>query len=68
MFEKIKYESFYEAKKVLNAASKIGRVYGKSKRRLTTYKPKRVYRCQFCGYYHLTSKLKNKFKNIYHEK
>lgn len=54
---KVNYETFEEAQKVLNKLSKIGRMYGKSRRRLKTHKPpKRVYKCE-CGFYHLTSKL-----------
>jgi hypothetical protein len=54
--EKIAYNSFYEAQKVVNRALRIGRV---DNRRMANKKPKRVYKCEQCGAYHLTSQ-KNK--------
>jgi len=55
---KVAFDTFFEAQKVLNRFGSIGRVYGKTKRRLATKKPKRVYKCPHCGKYHLTSQLK----------
>jgi hypothetical protein len=55
---KVAFDTFFEAQKVLNRLGSIGRVYGKTKRRLATKKPKRVYKCPDCGKYHLTSQLK----------
>ena len=55
---KVTFDSFFDAKKVLNRLGNIGRAYGKTKRRLATKKPKRVYKCPFCGKYHLTSQKK----------
>jgi hypothetical protein len=56
---KVTYDSFFDAKKVLSRFVNIGRAYGKTKRRLATKKPKRIYKCPACGKYHLTSQ-KNK--------
>jgi hypothetical protein len=55
---KVAFDTFFEAQKVLNRFGNIGRVYGKTKRRHATKKPKRVYKCPDCGKYHLTSQLK----------
>jgi hypothetical protein len=55
---KVTFDTFFDAKKVLNKLGNIGRAYGKTKRRLATKKPKRVYKCPNCGKYHLTSQLK----------
>jgi len=55
---KVSFDTFFEAQKVLNRLGNIGRVYGKTKRRHATKKPKRVYKCPDCGKYHLTSLLK----------
>ena len=55
--DKRTYDSFSEAQTVVNSASKVGRKY--KNRRFATKKPKRVYKCENCGKYHLTSKLKN---------
>lgn len=52
--EKISFDSFLEAQKVVNHAQ--GR---KNNRRRAQKVPKRVYRCPDCGKFHLTSK-KNK--------
>lgn len=53
MCEKIGYNTYAEAKKVVNNAQKIGRV---KHRNLSNKRPKRVYKCPLCGLYHLTSK------------
>ena len=55
--EKIAYESFTDAQKVVNRALKIGRTMN---RRMANKKPKRVYKCELCGLYHLTSQKKIK--------
>ena len=55
MCEKISYESFFEAEKRLSRFKK-GRSY--TGRRKATKKPKRAYKCKFCGLYHLTSQKK----------
>jgi hypothetical protein len=55
---KVTFDSFFDAKKVLDRLGGIGRVYGKTRRRLATKKPKRVYKCPTCGKYHLTSQKK----------
>lgn len=49
--EKTTYDSFLDAKKKLNSFHK-GR---HNNRKLATKKPKRVYKCEICGKYHLTS-------------
>jgi hypothetical protein len=53
---KTSFDTFEQAQKVVNSFSKKGRAYGKSQRRMATKKPKRVYKCPYCGNYHLTSK------------
>jgi len=55
---KVMFESFFDAKQVLNKLNNGGRAYGKSARRRTFKKPKQVYLCPDCGYFHLTSKRK----------
>jgi len=57
MCEKITYDSFFDAQTVVNKAAKFGRNSSRI-RRLKNKIPKRVYRCEECGKYHLTSKLK----------
>ena len=59
MCDKVTYESFNEAKRALSGFKK-GRAYGKSKRRLATKKPKRAYKCEMCGKYHITSQKKKR--------
>ena len=54
MCEKISYDSFFEAQKIVNLAGKIGR---SKHRKCAKKRPKRVYKCEICGKYHLTSKL-----------
>jgi hypothetical protein len=56
--EKVKYDSFFDAENAISGF-KSGRAYGKSRRRLSTKKPKRAYKCEVCGKYHITSQ-KNK--------
>lgn len=57
--EKLSFETFSEAQKVINKAGKIGRSC-KGARKRATKKPKRVYKCQYCGMYHLTSQKSKK--------
>lgn len=59
MCEKVTYETFNEAQKAVQGFKK-GRAYGKSRRRLATKKPKRAYKCDICGKYHITSKKKTR--------
>ena len=59
MCEKVTYKTFYEALRVVQGFRK-GRKYGKSKRRLSTKKPKRAYKCERCGKYHITSQKKKR--------
>lgn len=61
---KIGYETFEEAKHVVNYANKMGRKRQKQ-RRLQCKKPKRVYKCPECGLYHLTSQNKVKKNEPY---
>lgn len=60
--EKTTYETFGEAQKVINGFKKVGRSYGKNKRKFATKKPKRVYKCEICDKYHITSQNKAKVK------
>lgn len=55
--EKKTFNSFAEAQKVVNSANNGKRAYfnGKRVNRRQTYKPKRVYKCEDCSKYHLTS-------------
>lgn len=46
------YATFFEAEKALSTFKK-GRTYGS--RKIATKKPKRAYKCDVCGEYHLTS-------------
>jgi len=55
MCEKTTYTSFFEAEKSLSGFKK-GRSY--TGRRRATKKPKRAYKCEICGKYHITSKKK----------
>jgi hypothetical protein len=60
MCEKLSFTTFFEAQKVVNIATNIGR---RQNRHRATKIPKRAYRCPECGNYHLTSKKKlNKTK------
>ena len=59
MCEKLNFETFAEAQKVVNKALSFGRT---TIRRLNQKKPKRVYHCPDCGMYHLTSQKKKKSK------
>jgi len=63
--DKVTYNSFEEAQRVVNAAAKAPRFYhnGKRMNRRVTYKPKRAYKCPNCGMYHLTSKKEEKRRN-----
>lgn len=56
--DKRTYESFGEAQEMLNKARNFQtrKVDGRRmKRRQPPYKPKRAYKCDLCGLYHLTS-------------
>jgi hypothetical protein len=55
--DKITFNTFDEAQKVVNKANNTPRIYSTGKRvnRRQSYKPKRVYKCDVCGLYHLTS-------------
>lgn len=55
MCDKVTYESFGEAQKALLGFKK-GRNY--SRRKTSSKKPKRAYKCEICGKYHLTSQKK----------
>lgn len=58
---KISFETFSEAQRIINKANKSNtHSYKRGKRlnRQTNKRPKRVYKCDECGKYHLTSKLK----------
>jgi hypothetical protein len=60
MCDKASYESFFAAQKVINAFAKKGRSYSANRRRLSNKKPKRAYRCPYCGEIHLTSLAKKR--------
>lgn len=51
--EKLSFETFAEGQTVVNQANNIGRRYGK--RKSANKVPKRVYKCPYCDFYHLTS-------------
>lgn len=51
MCEKKTFDSFDEAQKFLSTF-KSGRT---KHRKSATKKPKRAYKCEFCGFYHVTS-------------
>lgn len=53
MCDKLSFDSFSEAQKVVNNAMSMGR---RKNRHRATKKPKRVYRCPDCGMYHLLQK------------
>lgn len=55
MCEKVTYQTFFEAAKQLGNFKK-GRSYNGRNR--CTKKPKRAYKCEVCGLYHLTSQKK----------
>jgi hypothetical protein len=61
--EKLTFETYYEAARVISASINIGR---KSNRRNATKHPKRVYKCEHCGKYHLTSQKKKVSKSNHH--
>lgn len=62
MCDKIPYETYAEAQHVINVAHKIPHKIemdtGRRINRRQKPRPKRVYKCEECGKYHLTSKLK----------
>lgn len=49
--DKVSYESFAEAEKAVKGFKK-GRHHH---RKFATKKPKRAYKCEICGMYHITS-------------
>lgn len=55
MCDKTTYQSFFEAEKALSGFKKGRSYHG---RRVATKKPKRAYKCEVCGLYHLTSQKK----------
>jgi hypothetical protein len=57
---KLSFETFAEAQKVVNTASRQKHHYthGRRVNRRQNKKPKRVYKCLECGKYHLTSQNK----------
>lgn len=57
MYGKKTHTTFFEAEKALSNFKK-GRNYGS--RKIATKKPKRAYKCDVCGEYHLTSMKKSK--------
>lgn len=62
---KICFETFAEAKSVVNNANRTRTHHyssGKRVNRGASKKPKRVYECEECGCYHLTSQNKVKTK------
>ncbi len=63
MCDKLAFETYAEAKHLVNKANNKKRYYidGQRQNRRQTYKPKRAYKCEICGLYHLTS-LKKKTK------
>jgi hypothetical protein len=66
MCEKLSYESFAEAQKVVNMANNSKRKYidGRRVNRNQNKKPKRAYKCEKCGLYHMTSQ-KNKKRGLH---
>lgn len=61
--EKNTYKSYAEAQTVVNKANKQGRAYSPKAKHNRKPVPKRVYKCELCGLYHLTSQLKKKSKH-----
>ena len=59
--DKIAFSSFREAQEVINTAHKHKYSKGKRINKKKAKIPQRSYKCEFCGYWHLTSS-KNKFK------
>jgi len=62
MCEKVEYGSFREAQAIVNAARKHRYVNGQRMNRLMGRKDKqlqRSYRCEECGYWHITSQPEN---------
>lgn len=58
---KLSFETFEQAKKVVNSANKPRThhyQHGKRVNRGQNKRPKRVYKCTECGMYHLTSQKK----------
>jgi len=53
--EKVTFDTFFAAQHSVNRANNFGRARN---RRLAQPKPKRAYKCEACGKFHVTSKLK----------
>lgn len=60
MCEKLSFDSFFEAQKVVNKAMSYGRAINRHR---SNKKPKRCYKCPDCGKVHLTSKKKQVSKH-----
>lgn len=63
MCEKIAYDTYFEAQQYVNFAKKHPNKRiknGKRINRMQSKLPKRVYKCEQCGKYHLTSRKKKK--------
>jgi hypothetical protein len=61
MCEKLSFDTYAEAQHIVNIAHNQNKrtMYGKRRiNRRQKQKPRRVYKCETCGKYHLTSKLK----------
>lgn len=52
---KITFSSYKEAQTVVNNAHKHKYIRGKRINKKKSKIPQRVYKCNFCGFYHLTS-------------
>jgi len=59
---KLTFTTYSEAQHVVNLANNKRRAWvdGRRMNRRQTYKPKRVYKCDCCEQYHITSKKKRK--------
>jgi len=61
MCDKIAFDTYAKAQHIINIAHNQNKrtMYGKRRiNRRQKPKPRRVYKCETCGKYHLTSKLK----------
>ena len=54
--KKTPYDSFFAAQKVINWARRFHRYSKLNHTRTPRNIPKRVYKCEICGEYHITSK------------
>ncbi len=59
MCEKTTYSTFSEAEKVVSHFKNLN-VPNNIPRRFATKKPKRAYKCEICGLYHITSQKKKR--------